>query len=71
MTHRVLESYRGKISMMHTYSQNKTDNMLRVTINLPMASWEALGHMMYSYTLPIPLNQRVCNKSSKEHNKTV
>ena len=27
-----------------------------------------LGHMMYSYTLLVPMNQRVLNKPSKEHN---
>ena len=30
----------------------------------------ALGHMMYGYTLLVPMNQRVLNKSSKDHNKT-
>ena len=28
----------------------------------------ALGHMMYGYTLLVPMNQRVLNKLSKEHN---
>ena len=28
----------------------------------------ALGHMMYRYTLLVPINQRVLNKLSKEHN---
>ena len=28
----------------------------------------ALGHMMYGYTLLVPINQRVLNKLSKEHN---
>ena len=28
----------------------------------------ALGHMMYGYTLPVPMNQRVLNKQSKERN---
>ena len=28
----------------------------------------ALGHIMYGYTLLIPMNQRVLNKQSKEHN---
>ena len=28
----------------------------------------ALGHMMYSYKLLVPMNQRVLNKLSKEHN---
>ena len=28
----------------------------------------ALGHMIYSYTLLVPMNQRVLNKLSKEHN---
>lgn len=28
---------------------------------------DALGHIMYDYTLLIPLNQRVLNISSKEH----
>ena len=28
----------------------------------------ALGHMMYSYTLLVPMNQRVLNKLNKEHN---
>ena len=30
----------------------------------------ALGHMMYGYILLVPMNQRVLNKSNKEHNKT-
>ena len=37
--------------------------------NGPMVT-HALGHMMYGYTLLVPMNQRVLNKSSKEHNKT-
>ena len=28
----------------------------------------ALGHMMYGYTLLVPMNQRELNKLSKEHN---
>ena len=28
----------------------------------------ALGHMMYGYTLLVPMNQRVLNKLRKEHN---
>ena len=28
----------------------------------------ALGHMMYGYTLPVPMNQRVLNKQTKERN---
>ena len=28
----------------------------------------ALGHMMYDYTLLVPMNQRVLNKLSKERN---
>ena len=28
----------------------------------------ALGHMLYGYTLLVPMNQRVLNKLSKEHN---
>ena len=28
----------------------------------------ALGHMMYDYTLLVPMNQRVLNKLSKGHN---
>ena len=31
----------------------------------------ALGHMMYGYTLPVPMNQRKHNKLSKEHNISV
>ena len=27
-----------------------------------------LGHMMYGYTLLVPMNQRVFNKLNKEHN---
>ena len=27
----------------------------------------ALGHMMYGYTLLVPVNQRVLNKLTKEH----
>ena len=29
-----------------------------------------LGHMMYSYTLLVPMNQRVLKKTSKEGNKS-
>ena len=29
---------------------------------------DALGHMMYGYTLPVPMRQRVLGKLSKEHN---
>ena len=28
---------------------------------------DALGHMMYEYTLLVPMNQRVLSKLSKEH----
>ena len=28
----------------------------------------ALGHMIYGYTLLVPINQRVLKKLSKEHN---
>ena len=28
----------------------------------------ALGHMMHSYTLQVPMNQKVLNKLSKEPN---
>ena len=28
----------------------------------------AIVHMMYGYTLLVPMNQRVLNKLSKEHN---
>ena len=28
----------------------------------------AFGHMMFRYTLLVPMNQRVLNKLSKEHN---
>ena len=31
----------------------------------------ALGHMMYGYTLLLPMNQRVLNKLSKERNISV
>ena len=31
----------------------------------------ALGHMMYGYTLLLPMNQRVLNKLNKEHNISV
>ena len=27
----------------------------------------ALGHVMYSYTLLVPMNQRVLNKPTKDH----
>ena len=27
-----------------------------------------LGHMMYGYTLLVPVNQKVLNKLNKEHN---
>ena len=29
---------------------------------------DALGHMMYGYIFLVPMNQRVLNKPSKEHN---
>ena len=31
----------------------------------------ALGHMMYGYTLLVPMNQRVLKKLSNGHNKVV
>ena len=37
--------------------------------NDPMVT-HALGHMKYGYTLLVPMNYGVLNKSSKEHNKT-
>ena len=37
--------------------------------NSPMET-HALGQMMYGYTLLVPMNQGVLNKSSNEHNKT-
>ena len=37
--------------------------------NGPMVT-HALAHMMYGYTLLVPVNQIVLNKSSKQHNKT-
>ena len=30
--------------------------------------FHALGHMMYGYTLLVPMNQRVLNKPGKECN---
>ena len=30
----------------------------------------AFGHMMHGYTLLVPMNQKVLNKLSKEHNKS-
>ena len=36
--------------------------------NRPMVN-HAPGHMLYGYALLIPVNQRVLNKSSREHNK--
>ena len=35
--------------------------------NGPVAA-HALGHMMYSYTMLVPMNQRVLKKPSKERN---
>ena len=35
-----------------------------------LAATRALGHMMYGYTLLVPVNQRVLNKLNKEHNKS-
>ena len=29
-----------------------------------------LGHMMYDYTFLVPVNEKVLNKSSKQHNET-
>ena len=33
-----------------------------------LVATHALGHMMYGYTLLVPMNQRVINKQSKERN---
>ena len=33
-----------------------------------LAATHALGHMIYGYTLLVPMNQRVLNRLSKEHN---
>ena len=32
------------------------------------AATHALGYMMYNYILLVPINQRLLNKVSKEHN---
>ena len=37
--------------------------------NGPIAA-HALGHMKYGYTLPVPMDERVLNKSINEHNET-
>ena len=34
-------------------------------------SWTGLGHMMYGYTLLVPMNQRMLNKLGKERNSNV
>ena len=39
------------------------------SVNGLMAT-HVLGHMMYGYKLLVPMNQRVLNKSSKQHNRT-
>ena len=33
-------------------------------------STQPLGHLMYGSTLQVPMNQRMLNKQSKEHNIT-
>ena len=33
-----------------------------------LVATHALGHMIYGYTMMVPMNQRVLNKLNKEHN---
>ena len=43
------------------YAIMKTDE------NNGFVATHGLGHMMYGYTLVVPMNQRVLNKENKEH----
>ena len=48
--------------------------MIQVAHNVPQWPYlmviHALGHMMYGYTLLVPVSQIVLNKLSREHDKT-
>ena len=50
---------------MYIFICNHENNVI-----ITMVLWQthALEHMMYGYTLFVPMNQIVLNKLSKEHN---
>ena len=51
----------SKRKTMYPLSYHQSVNDLIIT--------HALGHMMYGYTLLVPMNQRVLKKSCNDHNK--
>ena len=68
MRYRVLKSHRSKMSITYIYVIKKTDNVpcgYYQSTNGRVVT-HALGHIMYGYTLLVPMNQRVLNKPSKE-----
>ena len=64
-THRVFKSHKSKMGVIYMQSW-KQCTLLVITSGF--VATHALGNMMYSYTLLVPMNQRVHNKQSKEHN---
>ena len=66
MTHRVHKTHRSKMSV-NIYAIMKTMCPPGYHHNGFVAT-HALGHMMCGYTLLVPINQRMLNKLSKEHN---
>ena len=61
--HTVLKSHKSKMGIICVQSWKQCALLVIVT----MALWQ-LRHMKYSYTLLVPMNQRVHNKLSKEDN---
>ena len=67
----MLKSNKRKVSVIYICSQKDTicPPGYYQSANGPMVT-HAFGHMMHGYTLLVPVNQRVLNKSSKENKKT-
>ena len=65
MTHRVLKSHKSKMGLIYMQSWKQCPPVYH---HNGFVASHALGHMIYSYTLQVPMNQRVLNKLSKEHN---
>ena len=53
---------------IHEYICNHENNVPSRLSPQWFVATHALGHMIYGYTLLVPMNQRVLNKQSKERN---
>ena len=65
-SHRVFKSHRSK--MVAIYMQSWKQCVLSVITNNSFEATHAFGHMMYSCTLLVPINQRELNELGKQRN---